>query len=260
MKTKTIAICNQKGGVGKTTTTVNLGVGLAKEGKKVLLIDCDPQGNLTTSLGFDVEDPKMRTLSDALIDTMQEIEIDPKSLILHHKEGVDLIPANISLAMTETNLVTAMSRETTLKRFLATIDGSYDYILIDCLPSLGMLMQNALAASNLVLVPVVPQFLSATGMMQLFETIRRVKKHINSELNLLGIVLTIVDKRTKLSKETVKALRENLGDIKIYDSQIPLRSKAAEAPLSGGSIFEYAGRSDVAQAYMDLTKEVLNNG
>ncbi|SCW67729.1 chromosome partitioning protein [Ruminococcaceae bacterium YRB3002] len=260
--TKVIAVCNQKGGVAKTTSSINLGIALVRQGKKVLLVDCDPQASLTTSLGFDPD-----TIETTLADGLRLVTEKPDSdkggelFILKHQEGVDLVPANITLAGMELALVTAMSREYTLKRFLERIckvRDRYDYVLIDCLPSLGMLMQNALAASDEVIIPVVPNYLSATGMIQLLDTIKRIKMFINSDLKILGIVLTIVDKRTNITKETVQAIKEEFGnDIRVFDTLIPSGVKAAEAPISGKSLFSYDPTSKVTKAYELFSSEFL---
>ena len=222
---KTIAVCNQKGGVGKTTTTVNLGVGLAMQGKKVLLIDADPQGDLTTCLGWQDTDGLGITLATKLTDVINETMIDPMVGILHHEEGVDLVPANLELSAMEFNLVNAMSRETTLKNYLSQVKNRYDYVIIDCMPSLGMVTLNALSAADSVIIPVQAQYLPAKGMTQLVQTISKVKKYINPDVKIDGMLLTLVDSRTNLAKSTVEALRANFGNqIRMYRTQIPIFS------------------------------------
>ena len=233
---KTIAVCNQKGGVGKTTTTVNLGVGLAMQGKKVLLIDADPQGDLTTCLGWRDSDSLSVTLTEKLQAIISEQEQNPFDGILHHKEKVDLVPSNLSLSSLEMTLVTAMSRESVLKNYLSLVKDKYDYVLIDCMPSLGMITFNALTAADSVIIPVQAQYLPAKGMTQLLGTIAKVRKHTNADLKIDGILLTLVDGRTNLAKSTVEALRENFGShIRIYRSMIPAAVKAAEVSSKGTS-------------------------
>ena len=258
---KIIAICNQKGGVGKTTTTVNLGIGLAKEGKRVLVIDADPQGDLTTCLRWKNGDELQTTLADLMNKTLTERPIGKGEGILHHEEGVDLLPSNLELSAMEMNLVNAMSRELTLKNCLKEIKKDYEYILIDCMPSLGMITVNALAAADSVMIPVQAQYLPAKGMTQLVQTIGKVQRTLNPDLRIDGIVLTLVDGRTNLAKQTLHILRNQYGNrMKIYSSQIPVAVKAAETSFQGKSIYAYDKNSSVAKAYENLTKEVIRNG
>lgn len=260
-KCKVIAITNQKGGVVKTTTTFNLGVALAKQNKKVLIVDVDPQSNLTTYAGWYNEDELKYTLSDLMEQSMNDEEIKTKESILHHKENIDLIPSSLNLSALETSLAYAMSREYTLRNCLSVVKKDYDYILLDCQPSLGMLTINALASADSVLIPVQSQYFALRGMTDLFKIINKVKRQINPTLKIDGALLTLVDRRTNLSKEIEKQIRDNYGSIlRVYDTQIPIAVKTAESTSQGKSIFSYDKNSSVAEAYSSFAKEVLNDG
>ena len=273
---RVIALANQKGGTGKTTTTVNLGVGLARQGKRVLLVDADPQGDLTTCLGWQNQDNLSATLATLMEQAIRDEPVDVPTALLHHREGVDLLPSNIELSAMEMALVTAMSREFALKEVLSQARNQYDYILIDCMPSLGrwspvetvqrrpsrqarQITVNALAAADSVIIPVQAQYLPAKGMTQLLRTIGKVKRQINPNLRVDGVLLTLVDNRTNLARQTAETLRNNYGSVlRIYQSQIPLAVKAAEVSAAGKSIYAYDPSSKVAGAYESFTKEVLH--
>ena len=259
-KATVMAVVNQKGGTGKTTTCENLGIGLAMEGKKVLLVDTDPQASLTICLGHPVPDQLSPTLSDMMGKILLEQPIAPGEGILHHPEGVDLMPANIELSGLEVSLVNAMSRETILRQYLDTVKHNYDFILLDCMPSLGMLTVNALAAADNVLIPVQAAYLPAKGLEQLLQTINKVRRQINPKLKIEGILLTMVDSRTNYSKEISSLIRENYGGkLKVYKTDIPRSVRAEEISAEGTSIFKHDPKGKVADAYRVLTKEVLNN-
>ena len=237
--TKVIALANQKGGVGKTTTSVNLGIGLARQGKLVLLIDADTQGNLTDSLGWNEPDKLPVSLATIMSKVIMEERIEPDEGILHHAEGIDLMPANIELSAMEGSLVNTMSREIVLRNYLNEVKDKYDYVLIDCMPSLGMITVNALAAADSVIIPVQAHYLPAKGMSQLLQTIGRVKKNINPNLKIDGALITMVDSRTNFAKEISSLLRDSYGDkLRIFKTEIPLAIKAAETSAEGKSMFK----------------------
>ena len=257
----TIAVVNQKGGTAKTTTTENLGIGLAQEGKKVLLIDTDPQASLTISLGYPRPDDIGVTLSDIMNKIIDDKPIQDREGILTHAEGVDLMPSNIALSGMEVSLVNAMSRESILKQYIDTANQKYDYILLDCMPSLGMLTINALAAADDVLIPVQAQYLSAKGLEQLLGTVSKVKRQINPKLKIEGILMTMVDGRTNYAKEISSLIRDTYGGrIKVFDTDIPRSVRAAEISAEGTSIFKHDPKGKVADAYRVLTKEVIADG
>ena len=256
---KVIALANQKGGVGKTTTAASLGIGLSRRGKKVLLVDADAQGNLTQMLGWPQPDELSPTLADMMAKIITDQPIAPGEGILKHREGVHLMPANIELSAMEVTLVNAMSRETVLRQYLSTVQDRYDYALIDCMPSLGMLTINALSAADSVIIPVQADYLPARGLEQLLKTVSRVKRQLNPKLEVDGILLTMVDNRTVFSREMCQKVRQTYGT-RVLMQEIPRSVRAAEISAAGKSIFEYDPNGKVAAAYENLTKEVLGYG
>ena len=254
---RVIAVSNQKGGVGKTTTSINLGVGLARMGQRVLLVDSDPQGYLTLGLGF----PKniRVTLKNMMENIIMGIEFDPKEAILHHKEGVDVVPSNKLLTGMDMSLITVDDREKVLKEYLEMMADDYDFIIIDCMPSLGMLTINALTAADSVIIPVQAQYLPAKGLEQLLRTITRVKRQLNPKLEVDGIVLTMVDSRTTLAREINALVRKTYGG-HVFASEIPRSIKAAEISVENKSIYDHDRSGKAALAYENLTREVLSLG
>lgn len=254
-----MSITNQKGGVGKTTTTVNLGIGLANKGHKVLMIDFDPQGDMTTCLGLKQIDELDVTIASLMVDSFKGNKVDFTTAIKHHEENVDFIPSNIDLADLEMQMVSAFNRENILKNTIEDLKKHYDYILIDCPPSLGMLSINALSASNEVLIPVQAQYLPAKGMTKLIETINKIQKQINRKLKISGIVLTMAQMNTNISKSTVNFIKENYENhIRVFNSIIPYGVKSAEAQLTGKSLYSSFKNSQAAKAYEKLSNEISN--
>ena len=256
---KVIALTNQKGGVGKTTTAVNLGVGLVQQGKKVLLIDADAQANLTMALGYNRPDDIPITLSTVMQNIIDDKSFDVSQGIIHHSEGVDLLPSNIELSGFEVRLINAMSRERVLKTYVNEVKKNYDYVLIDCMPSLGMITINALAAADSVLIPTIPHYLSVDGLGKLMESIGRMRRGLNRRLRVEGILITMAS-RTTYAREISELLRTQYGTkIKVFDTVIPHSIRVAECSAEGKSIFAYDPKGKVAQAYNALTKEVIQH-
>ncbi len=249
---KIIAVANQKGGVGKTTTSVNLSACLAEFGKKVLLIDSDPQGNATSGYGVNKSDLEM---------TIYQVIIDGKNIqdaIVRTEYGIDLLPANIELAGAEVELVAAISRETRLKRAIDTVRENYDYIIIDCPPSLGLLTLNSLAAADTLLMPIQCEFYALEGVSQLMNTMELVQNNLNPSLDVEGVLLTMFDSRTKLSEQVAAEVRNHFGDA-VYHTMIPRTVRLSEAPSYGQPIIAYDKRSKGAEVYMELAKEVIEH-
>ena len=257
MDAHVISLANQKGGTAKTTTCANLGIGLAQAGRKVLLVDADAQGSLTLSLGWEPDELPI-TLNDLMIKVIQDRPVTHGEGMLHHEEGVDLLPANIELAGMEMSLISVMYHETILKQVLEPYKHEYDYILIDCAPSLGMMTINALAATDTALIPVQAQYLSAKGLEQLLQTINKVHRQINPKLKIEGILLTMTDNRTNYGRQIDTLIRQAYGKhIKVFGQTIPHSVRAAEISAAGKSIFVHDPKGKVAEAYKSLTKEVL---
>ncbi len=249
-----IAVANQKGGVGKTTTTVNLGACLAYFGKKVLLVDIDAQGNATSGLGVRKVDVE-KDIYDILVnETPIEEVVLPSS-----RENLSVVPATIQLAGAEIELTNQMARETRLKQALAKISDDYDFVLIDCPPSLGHLTINAFTASDTILIPVQCEYYALEGLSQLLNTVRLVQKHFNPDLKIEGVLLTMLDARTNLGYEVVDEVKKYFRE-KVYKTIIPRNIRLSEAPSHGLSIIDYDPRSRGAEVYLELGKEVLANG
>lgn len=249
--TNIISIVNQKGGVGKTTTTVNLSAYLAQHGEKVLVIDLDPQGNATSGYGFD-KNVLETSVYDLLVNDTPIAEVIQST----NRKNIDMCPTNINLAGAEVELVSAMSRETILKRAVDTISNNYDFILIDCPPSLGLLTLNALAASSDVIVPIQGEYYALEGLTQLIDTINLVRKHLNPAIGIFGVVITMFDGRTQLTRQVTEEVRKYFGE-KVFNTVIPRNIRLAEAPSYGKTIVEYDPKSRGGHAYNDLAIEVI---
>ncbi len=257
---RVICVANQKGGVGKSATCVNLGIGLARAGKKVLLIDADAQGSMSASLGIQEPDELEVTLANIMEKVINDEELEPGEGVLHHYEGVDFVPANIELAGLETSLVNVMSRETILRQFINSVREQYQFVIIDTMPSLGMVTINALVAADCVLIPVEAAYLPVKGLQQLIKTIGRVHRKLNPALTIMGILLTKVDRRTNFARDISAQIREVYGErIHIFENCIPLSVRAVETTAEGKSIYLHDPKGIVAQGYQRLTEEVLED-
>ena len=252
--TKIMSIANQKGGVGKTTTAVNLSASLAAKSKKVLMIDADPQGNATSGLGVDKEEVEL-SIYDVLVDDYSMND----AIVSTEIDGLDCVPANINLAGAEIELVSAMSREVRLKRAISELSTSYDYIIIDCPPSLGLLTINAFTASHGILIPVQCEYYALEGLSQLLNTIKLVQRHLNKALEIEGVLLTMLDARTNLGTQVTEEVKAYFGE-KVYNTVIPRNIRLGEAPSFGQPIHVYDSNSTGAKNYMQLAEEVINHG
>ena len=257
-KRRIYAVVNQKGGVGKSVTSTNLGIGLARHGKKVLIVDS--QASQTVSLGWKQPDELPVTIATLLGKVVERKPFDPDDGVLHHSEGIDLVPSSIELSGLEMRMVNAMSREFVLRSYLSEVKG-YDVIVLDCPPTLGMMTVNALAAADRIIVPVQPEYLSVIGMTQLFDTVALVRKQINPALEVEGVLITLANMRTNLAKNTLEILHQAYGGkIRIFPNPIPYSTKVKEASASGKSIFAYDPKGAAAYAYGQLVKEVERDG
>ena len=258
---RVIAIANQKGGVGKTTSAVNLAAGLAGNGKNVLMIDLDPQASLTLCMGFREPDKLEHSVTEVITRLVNDQELPEDFGLIHINDNLALMPASIDLSAVEVSLVNAMSRELILKGYMETVRHKYDYIIIDCMPSLGILTVNALACADSVLIPVQAAYLPVKGLQQLIKTIYTVKRRLNNNLDIEGILFTMVDRRTAYAKEIVSEVNEVYGkSIPIFSIEIPISVRASETSQVAKTIYDYDPKGKAAFAYSELTKEVLEHG
>ncbi|MBU9722307.1 MULTISPECIES: ParA family protein [Bacillaceae] len=251
---RVIAIANQKGGVGKTTTAVNLSACLAHVGKKTLIIDIDPQGNTTSGVGIDKGD-----VDECIYNVLVEDQKAANVVVSTNVENLYILPSTIQLAGAEIELVPTISREVRLKRAIEQIKDDYDYIIIDCPPSLGLLTINSLTASNSVLIPVQCEYYALEGLSQLLNTVRLVQKHLNNELEIEGVLLTMLDARTNLGIQVIEEVKKYFRE-KVFQTIIPRNVRLGEAPSHGEPIITYDPKSRGAEVYIDLAKEVISHG
>jgi len=257
---KTIAVSNLKGGCGKTATAASLGAGLAKQGKRVLCLDADAQHSLTISFGIEAPDKLPVTLSTLMSHIINEVDFDPASGIVQHADGAHLLPSNNTLAGMEIALAGLIGRETILRQYIEKVKHFYDYIIVDCAPSLDLLTINALAAASSVIIPVVPKFLDAKGLELLLKSIAQIRKQINPSLSISGILLTMVDRRANFTREIITLVENSYGSkIRIFGEHIPRSIRVSESTAQGASIFTFDPNGRVAAAYAALTKEVMSD-
>jgi len=256
---KTIAISNMKGGVGKTMTAASLSAGLVKRGKRVLCLDADAQHSLTVSFGITASNNLPDTLSTMMLNIINESDFEPKNGILLHHDGIDILPSNNTLASLEISMAGLLGRETVLRQYVDKVKSHYDYVIIDCAPSIDLLTINALVAADSIIIPVVPKFLDAKGLELLLKTIAQIRKQINPNLTIEGILLTMVDCRANFTLEIIKLIEQSYGNnIRIFKEGIPHSVRATESTAQGMSIFCTDPKGKVASAYSSLVEEVIN--